>query len=122
MKQITLNIDYDEPNQNSYRGFVISVINIEHPKRKRKEYRFNTGFPPIDLIEAHNFLITDIGADNILTNQWGSSVDHFVMDGDKYEWYEEEDQEWLKASKKFRKTKQFKTMKAKWMSENSENA
>lgn len=121
MKQIILSIDYDEPDQNSYRSFVLNVNDLEHPKRKKKEYRFNTGFPPMDLIEAHNFMITDIGADNILTCQWNSSVDHFVMDGDKYEWYEENGQEWLKASKKFQKTKQFKTMKAKWMSENSKN-
>jgi len=121
MKQIILSIDYDEPDQNSYRSFVLNVNDLEHPKRKKKEYRFNTGFPPMDLIEAHNFMITDIGVDNILTCQWNSSVDHFVMDGDKYEWYEENGQEWLKASKKFQKTKQFKTMKAKWMSENSKN-
>jgi len=120
MKQIIFDIDYDEGNQDSYRGVVISIRNINKPKQKRKEHRFNSGFPPLDLIDAHNFLLTDIGHENILTCSWASSSDHFTMDGDKYEWYEEDGGEWLRASKKFKKTAKFKKLKAKLIAERPE--
>lgn len=123
MKQIMLRIDYDEFDQDTYRGVVLSVRDLEKPKSKRKEHRFNSGFPPLDLIDAHNFMLTDIGSENILTCCWSSSADHFTMDGDKYEWYTDDDgSEWLKASKKFQKTTEFKKLKAKLEAERSDLA
>ena len=119
MKQVAFSIDYDEPDQDSYRGFVVSVKNVGDAYEKRKEYRFYAGFPPLDLIDAHNFMISKIGAENILACNWRSSVDHFTMDGDKYEWYTD-DGEWLRATKKFEATKEFKDIKKKLQAERND--
>ena len=112
-------IKYEEPDQDTYAGVILSWKNAGGKESGRKKKVFNCGFPPLDLIDAHNYMVKDLGADNILTACWSSSVDHFVMDGDKYEWYtdEEDGGEWLRASAKFKKTAEFKKIKAKFMAE-----
>jgi len=112
VKVATFSIDYDEPKQSTYRGVVVSIRNLENkdPWKNRKEHRFNTGYPPLDLVDAHNFLV---GVKDLSYSSWSSSVDHFTMDGDRYAWYENEDGEWLKASDSFKKTKAYQKIKAK---------
>jgi len=117
--QVTTGIKYSEPDQDSYAGVILSWKKAGGKESGRKKKIFNTGFPPLDLISAHNYMVKELGAENIFTACWSSSVDHFVMDGDKYEWYtdEEDGGEWLRASAKFKKTAKFKKLKAKFMEE-----
>ncbi len=118
-KQITFGIDYDEPDQNTYRGVTLSVKNVGADYDTRKEHRFNCGFPPLDFIDANNFVIEKIGVENILTCMMSSSMDHFTMDGDKYGWKTDEDgSEWIIATSKFKKTKEFKAIMEKIKAEN----
>ena len=114
MKTVITGIDYDEPDQDTYRGVTLSIRDIDKPDEPREEKKFFTGYPPLDLIEAHNYLVTNIGADKILRCSWSSSVDHFTMDGDKYAWYEEDGEEWLKASDSYKETDEFKKLKAEF--------
>ena len=118
MLQVMYGIDYTEPNQDSYRGVVLSWKKAGGLENRKKKI-FNCGFPPLDLVDAHNFMIKELGAENILTCSWSSSVDHFVMDGNKYKWTtgKEDGSEWIVASDSYRKTDEYKKLKAKFIEE-----
>ena len=68
------NVDYTEFDQSSYKG-----MELTHRDTNEKHY-FGTGNPVVDYINVLKFLIEEeAGA------VWGSSIDHFFMDGDAYD-------------------------------------
>lgn len=73
-----ISIDYDEGNQESYRGVEISGENGTHV--------FGTGHPELDYAMARIFCEI-LSSEPIMLS---SSCDHFVMDGDEFEWIETE--------------------------------
>jgi len=72
-----LGIEYDEITQDSYNGVYFHI-----GKEKRI---FNSGFPDIDILRALNSYWDSGGEEDI---RFSSSVDHFAMDDEGYEWLE----------------------------------
>ena len=68
------NVDYTEPYQSTYKG-----MELTHRYTVEKHY-FGTGNPVIDYIDVVIFL-----GEQESGCSWGSSIDHFFMDGTKYE-------------------------------------
>jgi len=77
MKTIFISIDYDEINQDSYNGFIITVLPEE------KIHKIFSGDPVADYKESIKYIKTNFN--NILVMR-SSSLDHFVFDGNKYIW------------------------------------
>ncbi len=74
---VLLRIDYDEGDQSSYRGVVMSIHDAS--------LRYMSGDPVKDSREAIK-AVTLAGFPVICS----SSYDHFVTDGDKFGWIEDE--------------------------------
>lgn len=72
-----LHVDYDERNQESYRGLDL-VIND-------KAFKFDTGNIIVDWVEHILHIIKTIPKEEILQLNYSSTVDHFIMDGDLFE-------------------------------------
>lgn len=71
-------INYDEPNQDLYVSVDISLM------RDKQKKTFNSGDFVKDWYDCTKYIITELSELNEpLMNS--SSVDHFIMDGDKYE-------------------------------------
>lgn len=79
-----LGIDYDEPEQGSYRAVTIDVRS--DARSEVVHHRFATGDPGKDWASAIKFL-AEIRP---LRTSYSSSVDHFTMDGDEWGWSEDE--------------------------------
>lgn len=70
-----MTIDYDEGDQSTYKAVTVKI-------RDGKEVRFSTGDPVADWKSALRHA-ADESVDMVL---FSSSVDHFVMDGDGFQW------------------------------------
>lgn len=87
-----ISIDYDEPDQSTYRAVVVKT---SMPIKIAK--KFATGNPEVDFLAAHNWLIK---RKDMAMCMYSSSVDHFTMDGDDYEWTVKDGQEFLVRRRK----------------------
>jgi len=68
-------IDYDEPDQTTYRGIILS----NRKEGFEKTFSNDIKCPIIDIVQLREFL-SDVG-DGC---RWSSSYDHFYMDGEMY--------------------------------------
>lgn len=90
--QLFLNIDYDDGDQSTYRAMEVHVTvhNAKNAKNRKdtvKVFKFNSGDPAVDYINAIKKM-AEYPSTRIISKMFSSSVDHFVMDGDKYKWAE----------------------------------
>ena len=75
-----LRIDYTEPDQSSYRSVSIHVNGKNGPRCVRK---FKTGDPENDWKDANEWVRS---RKDLMCCMMSSSCDHFVMDGEAFEW------------------------------------
>lgn len=90
---LRLSCDYDEGKQSTYRAFVVSRKGKE---RDVEVKRFSTGDPVKDWADMCSYIVENPPIHCAMT----SSIDHFVMDGKKYEWDENENIIHAKPKKK----------------------
>lgn len=72
MKNLFISINFEGGDQSTYNGVVASI--------GKKSKTFNTGEPTVDWINMYKWALDK----EFFTGVCSSSVDHFVMDGDKY--------------------------------------